>query len=147
MAELPGFKHVSEIDVKWGDMDAMRHVNNSRYFYYCESARFGFLLRLFPEGALSDPNSLADAEHGFALAYTDAKFKVSLTYPDRVLIGTAVAQVNETEFYLKHSIYSTKLSCEAALSTAHIVYYDYKLGKRKALDLHAIEMLEQYRAD
>ena len=144
---LPGFKHVYPINVRWGDMDAMRHVNNTKYFYYGESARLDFLLKLFPDVAAGGSSSLEDAEHGFALAYADTKFKVSLTYPDKVLIGTAVTQLNETEFYLKHSIYSTKLSCEAALSNVRIVYFDFKLGKRKLLGAQELETLEQYRAE
>ena len=31
------------ITVRWGDMDAIGHVNNAAYFTYCESARLGYL--------------------------------------------------------------------------------------------------------
>jgi len=31
------------ITVRWGDMDAMGHVNNSTYFQYLGSARIGFM--------------------------------------------------------------------------------------------------------
>ena len=140
--ELPGFKHVFPLTVKWGDMDAMGHVNNTRYFYYGESARFEFLLKLFPQAAAMDTS---DLEYGFALAYADTKFKVSLTYPDQVLVGTSVIKIEETEFHLKHSIYSSKMSCEAAVSTARIVSFDFKHSKRRALDAKAVDMLEQYR--
>jgi len=31
--------HSSRIPVRWGDMDAYNHVNNTIYFRYCEQAR------------------------------------------------------------------------------------------------------------
>jgi acyl-CoA thioester hydrolase len=40
--ELPAdkmLKHETAISVRWGDMDAMGHVNNTIYFRYFEIAR------------------------------------------------------------------------------------------------------------
>ena len=34
--------HVTRIPVRWGDMDAMGHVNNTVYFRYMEQARIGW---------------------------------------------------------------------------------------------------------
>ena len=142
--ELPGFKQVFPIDVKWGDMDAMRHVNNTRYFYYAESARLEFLLTLFPELNSTDQDQLGS---GMALAYADFKFKVPVTYPDKLWVGTAVAEIAETEFQLEHQIYSTKLGCVAAQGTARLVFYDFKLGKRKAFDDKMRQVLNSYSID
>ncbi len=36
--------HSIEIDVRWGDMDAMGHVNNSVYFTFFEQARVSWLV-------------------------------------------------------------------------------------------------------
>jgi len=35
--------HVSRIPIRWGDMDAYRHVNNTVYFRYMEQARVEWL--------------------------------------------------------------------------------------------------------
>ena len=35
--------HSMEIPVRWGDMDAYNHVNNTIYFRYCEQARIEWL--------------------------------------------------------------------------------------------------------
>ncbi len=34
------FKHQMQIDIRWGDMDAYGHVNNTIFFRYFEMARF-----------------------------------------------------------------------------------------------------------
>jgi acyl-CoA thioester hydrolase len=35
--------HAMTIPIRWGDMDAMGHVNNTVYFRYLESARIDWL--------------------------------------------------------------------------------------------------------
>ncbi|HZO00846.1 MAG TPA: thioesterase family protein [Burkholderiales bacterium] len=42
--------HVSRIPVRWGDMDAMGHVNNTVYFRYMEQARIAWFESLVPRG-------------------------------------------------------------------------------------------------
>lgn len=37
---------VIETPVAWGEMDAFRHVNNTAYFRYFESARIAYFERL-----------------------------------------------------------------------------------------------------
>lgn len=40
--ELPQRKkliHTAHIPIRWGDMDAMGHLNNASYFRYLETAR------------------------------------------------------------------------------------------------------------
>ena len=47
--ELPEHKkwvHELVIPIRWGDMDAMGHVNNTVYFRYFESARIEYLRSL-----------------------------------------------------------------------------------------------------
>jgi acyl-CoA thioester hydrolase len=44
--------HEMVIPIRWGDMDAMGHVNNTTYFRYFEIARLEWLHRV---GAMPDP--------------------------------------------------------------------------------------------
>jgi len=43
--------HVERIAIRWGDMDAMGHVNNTVCFRRMEQARIGCFEKLVPEGA------------------------------------------------------------------------------------------------
>ena len=138
---LAAYSHIEERTVVWGDMDAMRHVNNTKYFYYCESARLEFLKAALP-GLGGDASHAAKV--GIALAETGCRFKVSLTYPDDVLIGTAISKIAETEFNITHAIYSKKLGLVAAEATARMVYYDFENHRRAVLDEQTIAILQRY---
>ncbi|MFB6250005.1 MAG: acyl-CoA thioesterase [Salinibacter sp.] len=70
--------HTEEVSVRWGDMDAGGHVNNSRFFTYFEQARVGWL-----EAALPGP---LFAESGPVLAEATCDFRRPLTYPARLSI-------------------------------------------------------------
>ena len=115
--------------VVWGDMDAMKHVNNAKYFRYLETARIEFIRQLFPHFAKPGSNGIED---GIALAEARCRFKVPLTYPDEIMIGSAIKEVAESHFIVQHEIYSSKLDCIAAEGDARMVYYDY-VKQRKAV--------------
>ena len=38
----PRARHIEILPVRWGDMDTMGHINNAKYFTYCESARMSY---------------------------------------------------------------------------------------------------------
>ena len=40
--------HTERIAIRWGDMDAMGHVNNTVYFRYMEQARIAWFESLVP---------------------------------------------------------------------------------------------------
>lgn len=128
--------------VEWGDMDAMQHVNNVRYFYYAESARLQLLAEIFP--AFAD-GSLAQSGEAFTLAETGCRYKVSLTWPDQLAIGSLVESIEETSFVVKHAIYSKKLDCIAAELHARMVRYDYVQRCRSQITPDERAVLEKYR--
>jgi len=76
--------HVERIPIRWGDMDAMGHVNNTVYFRYMEQARIGWFEKLVPEGA-------AWKSHGMVIVSASCTFKRPINYPGtvevRVLVG------------------------------------------------------------
>lgn len=126
---LARYPYITQLPVIWNDMDAMQHVNNTVYFRYLETARINFLHEMPNE--LGDPG---EQEHslGIALAETRCRFKVSLTYPDEILIGTAVGEIGERQFTIVQEIYSTKMELIAAEGDSRLVYFDYA-NKKKAL--------------
>ena len=66
--------HVERIPIRWGDMDAMGHVNNTIYFRYMEQARISWFDRLVPE---------SDAWHatGIVIANATCNYRRAITYP------------------------------------------------------------------
>lgn len=135
---LSDYKIVHSQKVVWGDMDSMNHVNNTKYFYYCETARIEFIRILFPNFGLHPPSEM---KTGLALAETSCRFKVPVTYPDTISIATAVTKIEDNQFFVKHAMYSDKLCLMAAEAEARMVHFDFQKGRRLAFSDDLISIL------
>jgi acyl-CoA thioester hydrolase len=77
--------HVERIPIRWGDMDAMGHVNNTVYFRYMEQARIGWFDALVPEEE-------AWRSTGIVIANASCNFKKPMTYPGTVEVRLFVGE-------------------------------------------------------
>jgi acyl-CoA thioester hydrolase len=78
--------HVERIPIRWGDMDAMGHVNNTVYFRFMEQARIGWFDALVPEQE-------AWKSTGIVIANAACNFKKPMTYPGTVEVRIFVGAV------------------------------------------------------
>ena len=78
------------IPIRWGDMDAMGHVNNTIYFRYLESVRLEWLL------SVSGPPDLQG--EGPVIVNAFCNFTRQLKYPGDVLARHYVASPGRTSF-------------------------------------------------
>ena len=69
--------HTARIAIRWGDMDAMGHVNNTVYFRYMEQARIGWFESLVPRGE-------AWRSMGIVIVNASCNFKKPINYPGTV---------------------------------------------------------------
>ena len=69
--------HLEKIAIRWGDMDAMGHVNNTVYFRYMEQARIGWFESLLPRGE-------AWRAIGIVIVNASCNFKKPINYPGTV---------------------------------------------------------------
>lgn len=91
--ELPAEKKLSfemTIPIRWGDMDAMGHVNNTLYFRYLETIRIEWLLSV---GAKPDPSG-----QGPVIVNAFCNFIKQLEYPGDVLARHYVANPGRSSF-------------------------------------------------
>ncbi len=117
---LDGFPVVVSTPVAWGDMDYFRHVNNTTFFRYFESARIAYLERIgFPE-------EMEESGIGPILASTHARFRQPLTYPDVVHACARTTEVGEDRFVMEYRVVSEGLGCIAAEGGGVVVSYDYR---------------------
>ena len=118
---------VIEIPVAWGEMDSLRHVNNVAYFRYFESARIAYFEKL---GAWEFMNQTGI---GPILASIQCKFKIPLTYPDTLSVGTRISRIEEDRVVMEHYAVSHKLQATAAEGEGVIVSYNYHENKKTLL--------------
>ena len=91
--ELPEHKkQVFEMrfPVRWGDMDAMGHVNNAQYFRYLETARIDWMRSI---GVNPAPQG-----QGPVIVNAFCNFYQQLSYPDEVLLKMFVSDAGRTTF-------------------------------------------------
>jgi acyl-CoA thioester hydrolase len=116
--------HVEHIPIRWGDMDAMGHVNNTVYFRYMEQVRVAWFERMF--GALSETR-----DEGIVIVNASCNFLKPLSYPGiaevRMLFG-AITRSSVMSYYEIR-----KNDMLFADGTAKIVWIDIRRGKAKPL--------------
>ena len=91
--EIPEQKklaHTMLMDVRWGDMDAMGHVNNAVYFRYLESVRVEWMRAV---GCQPDPKG-----QGPVIVNAFCNFYRQLEYPAQLLLKLYVSDPARTTF-------------------------------------------------
>jgi acyl-CoA thioester hydrolase len=124
MADYPV---VIEIPVVWGEMDAFQHVNNVVYFRYFESARIAYFEKLDVMDLMNRTGI------GPILATTSCRFRAPLTYPDKVLIGAKVTNIEQDRFTMNHLVVSKRLQKVAAEGDGLIVAFNYRENKKATI--------------
>jgi acyl-CoA thioester hydrolase len=131
---------VIETPIAWGQMDAFRHLNNTAYFRFFESGRIAYFERL----DLLEYMEVSGV--GPILAATNCRFKIPLTYPDSVSIGTRVPEVQDDRFTMEYFVVSHKHQKVAAEGTGLIVCFNYKENKKTALPAQLKKRIEELEA-
>jgi acyl-CoA thioester hydrolase len=124
---LKTYPVVIEFPVAWGEMDALRHVNNIVYFRYFESARMAYFTRLDIWDYMNETGI------GPILGSTACKFKLPLTYPDTVSVGTRISEIEADRFVMKYVVVSHNHAKTAAEGEGLVVSYDYRALRKAPL--------------
>ncbi len=124
---LPDYPVTVEGLVRWGDMDAMGHVNNAAYFTYFESARILYFDRI----GLNE--SFKKTGVGPILASTRCDYVKAMTYPDQCVVGARVREVRTTSFTMDYAVFRGAEREVAAVGSGVVVLFDYKKNVKVAI--------------
>jgi acyl-CoA thioester hydrolase len=121
--EQPQYPLIGEehIKMRWGDMDALGHLNNTVYFRFLEQTRLDWLNAL---GYDIDPNAI-----GPILAGTSCNFLKPMVYPASVRITIELEKLGRSSLKFRHRFF-----CEGdeetvyAVADATLVWVDYQAG-------------------
>lgn len=78
--------------VRWGDLDAQNHVNNTLYFRYIEEAR----VQLFAHAGIAVPSSKVAV-----LARASCDFLKPLVYPSTVVISLVLLRLGRSSMEME----------------------------------------------
>lgn len=113
---------VVEIPLRWGDMDAMAHLNNVIYFRLMEEARIRWFQQL---GFSTLPTGEAPI-----LAHVSCDFVRAMTYPGTALVRQIVTRVGRSSVEMSLSVEKEgEPGVTYATGRSVIVWYDYGTGQ------------------
>lgn len=136
----PRARHVDVIPVRWGDMDVMGHVNNAKYFTYCESARMSYFAAI---------RMLEHREHGKqgpALACATLNFRRQVHHPAELEVFTHVGEIGRSSFKMEYELFHRGTDERVADGTGVIVWVDYGTGKSNPLPEGLKAAIREYEA-
>lgn len=91
--ELPANRklvHTQQLPIRWGDMDAMGHVNNTVYFRYLETVRIDWFRAI---GLRIDPSG-----EGALIVNAFCNFHKQLEYPGDIVVKMYASDPGRSSF-------------------------------------------------
>ena len=123
---MSGFVHVER--VRFGDLDAMRHLNNVVFLRYFETARISYLRHLMPS---HDPAHPENDQFGLIFAECHINYRSPVLYDEQVSIECSVSDVARSSFRVPfRMLVEGRLAAEGY---GVLVGYDYAEGRSTPL--------------
>ncbi|ROR32454.1 acyl-CoA thioesterase [Inmirania thermothiophila] len=114
--------HRTRMPIRWGDMDALGHVNNAAYFRYFEQARVEWLER----------TGLGLVQDGVGAVIVNASctYHRALVYPGEIEVAVYAGPPGRSSFetwYALHRTDAPEVLC--AEGQARVVWVDHRAGR------------------
>ncbi len=126
--------HELSFPIRWGDMDALGHVNNIMYFRYFEHVRLDWYDSL-------SRTTLGTETTGFVIVDNHAEYLKPLLYPANITVSMGAHSPGRSSFISSYTI-----SDENQLYTvgsAKVVWVDTSKNKSIPLPDHIRQMLPE----
>jgi acyl-CoA thioester hydrolase len=118
--------HVEHMKMRWGDMDALGHMNNTVYFRYFEQARISWFDTLGVD--------YGEQKQGAILGSISCRFRVPVVYPADLAVSLHASKPRTSSFVLMSSIYDQgDPSRVYATGEAVMVWIDLVDGKSRPI--------------
>jgi acyl-CoA thioester hydrolase len=121
-------EHVHRERVRFGDLDAMRHLNNVVFLRYFETARIAFIGELIP--AHSPANPEAD-ETGLIFAECHINYRSPVHFDEEVAIRCSIGEIRRSAFQVNFRM--TVEERLAAEGYGWLVAFDYTTQRARTL--------------
>ena len=118
----PAFHTLFERSVRYGDIDAQRHVNNARTFTFMEQGRVKYLQHL----GLWDGQDFQAI--GIILAETGCTYKAPILLNQRLRVGVRTSQIGTKSIEFSYSIEDRDTGQLMATGRTIQVTYEYRRG-------------------
>ncbi len=114
--------HLAYVPIRWGDMDAVNHVNNTIYFRYMEQARIEWFEQIgYGVGSRHDESVV--------IVNASCSFLVPLTYPGEAEIKVFAGALGRSSLETHYEIGKRGEDIRYAEGAAKVVWIKSATGK------------------
>lgn len=146
------------VDVQWGSQDAFQHVNNVIYSRWCEQARintFNAFIQYAHKHSSSSGGGGSSAAQQFKqfmstqaigpiLKQITLKYRSPVVYPDTVVVGSRIHNLQPDRLSMLHRIVSVQQNAIVCDSDDTIVTYDYRQRCKADMPREIYTALQQF---
>lgn len=131
------FRFKMKLDIRWSDMDEMRHVNNAVYLTYFEQARVYY----FHEACQWNWKKI-----GAILANAHVDYLRPVVFPNDTYVYVRTSRLGNKSFEVSYMITSVVKGVEELTTTGSttMVMFDYKTNSSVPMPDHLRERLSNY---
>ncbi|MCB1309374.1 MAG: acyl-CoA thioesterase [Leptospiraceae bacterium] len=115
MPQVPRYSFEIDVNVAWGDMDALGHVNNVTYARYFETVRAEFFLNLKRRHNFEMP-----ADRAMFMTSLHINYRRQLVFPARLTLTLGIVEVHARSLVLGCSMWDGEGQCVADGESHHI---------------------------
>ena len=138
--EILKFRFKLNLNVRWSDMDEMRHVNNAVYLTYFEEARIHY----FGEALKIDFNQIS-----FILASAHVDYIKPIVFPNEAFAYIRVSKFGNKSFEMRYLITSLADGKEELSASGYttLVMYDYTTNQTLVMPESLKETIRNYETE
>ncbi|ARK29720.1 acyl-CoA thioesterase [Halalkalibacter krulwichiae] len=129
--------HITELQTRYCESDALGHINSVSYFIYLEQARVNFIL---------DSKIISNIKDWpFVLASIRCDLKRQIYINDFLLIKSFISEINQSSFKLEHEIYNKDSHELLAVGSVVIVHFNFDEQKSVVLSSDMRKKLKEFK--
>lgn len=139
---LEKFKYCTPIQVRFSDLDPLKHVNNACYLNYCETGRVNYFNDIFKD-------KIDWIEKGFILARTEMDHLQALFLNDEVYCYTRISKIGTKSITIKNIIVKIvdgkKIECAHGLGV--LVAMNYKNQESIEVPVEWVKLIRNFEGE
>lgn len=113
------FNHITPIQLRFNDFDALGHVNNSVYFSFYDLGKTSYFEKVMPDISV-------DKEVGVVIGHIEVSFLLPVYPGENVAVETAVVEIGNKSFKLLQQLVDVETSEVKCVAHTVMVCFDAK---------------------
>lgn len=129
--------------VRFGDLDAMRHLNNVEYLRFFETARIAYVMQLIPSHRPSEP----EGDWGLIFAECHVRYLAPAFFDEQIRTHIRPSTLRRSSVRMEFLMVGENDGRELAEGWGALVGYDYAGGRARPLPDDLVEVLRREGAE